>query len=141
MPDIDYSKYPNVNFRAGEHLNTMLSDRDENINAVAKRDLERYYNVLQAHLPTFSMNEALFLCDALNGVRCSPDTLRVNLLASDEFVSAEKWDVDGTSFLERIKSLSYVESLAVIDAVERVWNAPEYSVDLKKRVVLVGLVK
>jgi hypothetical protein len=142
MPDTDFSKYASVNFRLGDRLNTMLSTRGDNLNTVAKRDLERYYDTLQACLPTFAHNEALLLCDALNGIICNPDTLWANIAASDEFCSAEKWDVTPGPFLEKIKMLSYVETLAVIDAVERVWNVREYgNVDLKKRVLLVGLVK
>lgn len=142
MTEVDFSKYPSVNFRLSEQFDRLLTERGENRNAVAKRDLSRYYETLARNLPTFSINESLFLCGALNGVKCSPDTLYGNIAASDEFASPEKWGVETAEpFITRIRNLSYIEALAVIDAVERVWNAPEYRINLKQRVLLVGLAR
>ena len=140
MPEIDFSKYPSINFRLGEHLDGALSERGENKNTIAKRDLERYYAALSAHTQMFTVQEALLLCAVLNGVKCTPGTLYGNIAASDEFAS-DQWDVDKPALLNRIEHLEYMESLATIDAVERAWNAPEYSVNLKQRVLLVGLAK
>lgn len=140
MSDIDFSKYPSINFRLGEHLDGALSERGENKNTVAKRDLYRYYDLLACNLPVFTVQEALLLCAALNGVRCAPGTLYANIAASDEWASG-KWDVDKPALIERLMRLSYIEAQSVIDAVERAWNTPEYSVNLEQRVLLVGLAK
>jgi len=142
VADVDFSKYPDVHFRPGEELNRSLSARGENKNTIAKRDLARYYDLLAVSLPTFTMSEALLLCDALNGVMCRPDTLWGNIAAAcQEQGIAEKWEVDAAALLARLREFSAVESQAVIDAVERAWNTAAYSVDLKGRVLLAGLVK
>lgn len=140
MPDIDFSKYPNVNFRVSGGLANQLTQRGENINSIAKRDLGRYYEVLAAHLPTFSVQEALLLCDALNGVIARPGSLYINIAASEALASG-KWNIDRSAFLARLDGLTYVECQAVIDAVERAWYGPGYNVDLRKRVLLVGLAR
>lgn len=141
MAETDFSKYPNANFRLGEHLDGALSLRGDNKNSVAKRDLERWYDSLEANMQTFAMDEALLLCAALNGVRCSAGTLYGNI-ASSEAIESDQFDVDKVALLERIRNLEYMQSWAVIDAVERAWNTPTYgNIDLKKRVLFVGLVR
>jgi hypothetical protein len=35
---------------------------------------------------------------------------------------ADKWKVDGEALVERLHSMSYMELLAVVDAVERFWQ-------------------
>lgn len=35
----------------------------------------------------------------------------------------KKWPVDGKAFVEKLKKLSYVQSLALADAAERFWQA------------------
>jgi hypothetical protein len=144
MPEIDFSKYPNVNFRLGEHLDNALSERGENKNTIAKRDLERFYDLLARNLPAFTLGEALLLCEALNGVRCSPDTLWGNVGAALEEVGlGERFSVDRLSLLTRIRNLSDIESQSVIDAIERYWIGPYHKSGEESRAALyrVGLVK
>jgi hypothetical protein len=135
----DFSKYPSVMFRAGDLIED-LQARGDNLNDVAKRDLRRYYEAVQASTPVFPMQEALLLCACLNGVKCAPDTLVVNIASAEEF---EHWqDVDGAALLARLRGLSHMEAQSVIDAVERAWNAETYgNINLKRRCLLVGLVK
>ncbi len=150
MTDVDESKYPRIILRSGEYLNKKLSERSiqnddidkKNIsmNQVGKRDLIRWYETLQEVLPAFSHEEARTLCACLNGVRCSASTLYGNIVCADELES-NQWNIDRTDLLERIRVLSTIEAWAIIDAVERAWNAPTYSIDLNKRIMFVGLVK
>jgi hypothetical protein len=136
----DKSRYSKIQVHPGKELAEQLSRRGD-INSVARRDLTRYYDLLTSALPTLSVEEALLLCDALNGVLLrEPGTLWGNI-ATLEDGGFEKWGVDRAAFLSRLARFSLLEELAVIDAVERAWNAPENSVDLRKRVILVGLVK
>jgi hypothetical protein len=137
--------YPRVMFRSGEHLDAKLVERSDDTpaqkSATAKRDLTRWYDSLESNAQTFTMDEALLLCAALNGVRCSAGTL-YGVIAISEAIESDQWDVDKDALLERIRNLEYTQSWAVIDAVERAWNAPTYgNIDLKKRVLLVGLAR
>mgnify|MGYP003622934507 CR=1 FL=1 len=148
MPD---TNQPRTLFRSGKYLDSKLTERaiqgsedpereDTSKDATAKRDLTRWYDSLEANVQTFTMDEALLLCHCLNGVKCSPDTLYANIATADEF-SSEQFEVDKPALLKRLHDLEYMQAWFVIDAIERAWNAPEYRVDLKKRVLLVGLVK
>lgn len=134
-------QYPNVSFRPGDELYSSISQRSgEYPHQTVKRDLKRYYDALEANLPKFSQNEALLLCDALNGVMAVPTTLWQNVAYAcyEEHLGA-KWQVDQDALLDRIHNLSYIESLAVIDAVERAWGNG-VDVNLSQKVLLVGLV-
>jgi hypothetical protein len=94
-----------------------------------------------SNLPAFSMDEALLLCDALKGVLCTGATLYGNVASACTYAPlAEKWHVDQAALLQRINGLSLEQAQAVVDAVARVWDTPEYHVDLRERVVEVGLV-
>ena len=137
----DYTKYPSVNVRTGRELFEQLSARGEDINAVAKRDLTRYYDVLQHNLPTFTMQEALTLCACLNGVWCSPDALYNNVACSME-LEANQFEIDTDKLLEAIDNLNWTQCQAVIDAVECAWNSnSSYRVYLRKGILLAGLAR
>lgn len=144
MSEIDFSKYPSVSFRPGETLDKALSERvGESKNWVAKRDLQRYYDLLESSLPTFTEAESLRLCDVLNGVMCSPSTLYGNIAAALHGKRADA-SFDRAAFLARINSLSMLECQAVIDAVERFWAGPGYyksPEESKAALYRVGLVR
>ena len=92
------------------------------------RDLGRYYSLLRHTLNDmpFRLAEVMLLCDALNGVIITPET--VSLLA-DEVEAAiredrldEKWQIDGKEFVARLRALNRLEATAVVDGVELVWE-------------------
>lgn len=112
---------------------------------VAKRDLERYYEMLKRSLPTFTLGEAVLLVDVMNGHIVMPYS--VSLLwaeVSDALPDgyAEKWGVDGPALVERLRKLTPFECMAVADAVERAWNSASYQVtNMEEKVRKVGLVR
>lgn len=124
--------------RAGE---TFVSSPD----LVAKRDLERYYALLELVLPKFSLNESLLLVDAMNGCMLDIPTIHLlwaNIADALEDGLAEKWHVDGASLVARLRRLSRFECLAVYDAIERAWNDKAYRIkNMEERVKAVGMVR
>lgn len=92
-------------------------------NEVARRDLERYYEILRRALPAFARNEALAILDATNGTLFDPTTAPLLWADVDDSEGlGEKWGVDTSALVARLRGLSYAESLALVDACERFWS-------------------
>jgi hypothetical protein len=127
-----------VQFRAGDQLEVQLVARgareDDGPSAgnVARRDLQRYYHCLAETFETIALTEAeaSLVVDACNGILF--ESWSVSLLSAivDNAIRleglADKWGVDGPALLvERLRGLSYCQSLTLVDAVERYWQAPD----------------
>lgn len=123
-------KYPTVNFRITDGMETDLESRVTSMSgtrhAVAKRDLERYYEMLRCELRgmIFSPDEVKLMLDVGKGTFWQPfsipflwDEIEDSLLDG----TAEKWNVDGPGFVKRLKSLTPTQACAVVDALERWW--------------------
>ncbi len=94
-------------------------------------------------IPEFTEQEALLLCDALNGVRCTPGTLHGNIAGALAHGAATRYSVDGAALLARIDALTEVQAQAVIDAVELFWRGPysKSGAEVYRSLYEVGLVK
>jgi hypothetical protein len=126
---------PSVSFRLNKALQENLSDRVKwgaSLGVQAQSDLARYYALVDRSLKKLSLNrnEALLLCDALNGEffdPClSPDAA---LLLSVESAIEEngldaKWGADRHELLEKLANFNSLEAMAAIDATERFWKRP-----------------
>ncbi len=146
MPD--GNMYPRIQFRSSEILDRELaarSDESLSVHTVAKRDLERYYEMLQRSLPSFTQGEAMLLVDVLNGtLHLSYSMHLIWAEVSDALKEgyAEKWEVDGTALVEKLRELTPFECMAVADAVERAWNSTTYQVsNLEEKVRQIGLIQ
>lgn len=136
-----------VTFRAGE-IAPALSERLANypVGGIARRDLERYYALLVEELATVTLseNEALLICDALNGTLMLPQTMRLLWAEIDDSIrldaTDEKWQVDGPALVEKLRRFTSGQTLAVVDAGERWWNRNEIDEDPRERLRIVGLV-
>lgn len=134
-------------FRAVDELTADLTARTgaNSLGLTAQRDLERYYALLAAELRTVSLTaaEALLIADALNGTLWEPHTIRLLWAGVDDAIRldglAEKWQVDGAALVAKLRALTPGQTVAVIDAVERAWQAD--SDDLRERLVRVDLLK
>lgn len=140
--------FPRVQFRSGDELDRELAaraDKGRSIHAVAKRDLERYYELLGHSIPTFTVNEAMLIVDALNGVLLRAESISILWANVADGIRhdglAEKWEVDGATLVERLRNLTYFEAMAIGDAVERSWSGDYHATDMRERVVAVGLAK
>lgn len=101
-----------------------------NRSGVINRDLERYYEILRYGLQSLrdrlTDSEMAAILDNLNGCWMA-ETVSVRLIYAnvedglDEGL-AEKWQIDGPELVRKLKNLSFAESCALVDAVERWWN-------------------
>jgi hypothetical protein len=142
------NKTETLSFRIDETLagkiEARVSNWLESSHAVARRELERYYEVLQRELASISLteSEANLLCDVCNGTSFEPiafvGALYIQVEDGDELEGVgEKWGVDAKAFAEKLKALSFTQCLALVDAVERFWIEPNEP----NRIQTVGLVR
>lgn len=101
---------------------------------VARRDLRRYYLLLDELTPTFPKKEAQTLVAVHNGhlfegtERTAAQILHANVEDGPEMY-VEGHDVDREAFSEKLQSLSLAEKLAAIDAIELFWANQNLSLE------------
>ena len=137
MPD-----YPLAQFRVPENIRDAMAARldGRSLGQQAARDLERYYEALARELRTIELTEreASLICDALNGSLLDvssaaliwaevSDGVRYNQL-DQKWLAEDRGAGAGAHFaaeqlIEKLRSLTYTQSLALADAVERFWSA------------------
>jgi hypothetical protein len=123
-----------LTFRIGV-LRSRLLGRDERPSAIAKRDLQRYYELLDECLAklVLSEQEAGMLTEAAAGVRELGEPARSQMHrylwaevsdAIRERDLAQRWGVeDPQALVDRLRELGPAEQRALVDALERVWSA------------------
>ena len=118
-----------VSFWMRPELGKEIEERGDNRTLVIHRDLERLYTLYRLALREVKLTlpEAWFLVDMLNGSLVDAYTAGT-LWASAEDACAldgldKKWKIDGKVFVEKLKALSHVQALALVDAAERFWQA------------------
>jgi len=110
---------------------------------VAKRDLQRYYQILNDSMPRLTEGAAAAICDALNGAMLTPATYRYLWAEVDDWPAEElgtKWGIDGPALVTQLRALSPCASMALCDAVERFWAAREGR-DRRDVLIEVGLIE
>lgn len=120
-----------INFSlASDHptLDRLMSRTETSPSLIAKRDIERYYRLLEATpMPTFTKREALAIVKALNGVRIDteilPSAVIYNIMGELEL------DADGVAFIDRVKSFSSADLFKILDAAEIFWNSDKYHIE------------
>lgn len=112
--------------------------------AIARRDLRRYYDLLSRILPTIrlSKGEAALICDALKStVIVEPSSLPQIWDSMDEAIRVNRldrrWYVDGRQLVAKMRTYAPSQLIALIDAVERFWVNPNPLDDSLRRVGLV----
>lgn len=113
---------------------------------VAQRDLGRYYDALALALGQVDLTtgEAMLIIDALNGTLIEVTTaqmLHYEIADSMGDGLAQKWGIDGKGLVEKVRSWSLLQRLAVVDAVERWWGDAYHVNDGDARLLRVGLIK
>lgn len=91
--------------------------------------LDRYAEILRRERVEKMFSDAQWnaLRDLLNGTLSEPAELIRGSLAmswedSIEGGIAEKWDVDPQSMQQKLAALTYVQEVAIVEAVERWWR-------------------
>lgn len=131
-------------------LRATLLQRGEDASTVSLRDLKRYYALLNYHLLelTFTANEASLVCEALKDYRFEDDSeqartiwKRVDAAIQRDHLD-QKWSVNST-FIPKLRALSHLQAIALVDAVERYWFRGQVNPDelLETKLSRVCLVK
>ncbi len=110
----------------------MLIERSSATDAVgdvAQTDLDRYYGLLSDALPSFSVAVALVLVDSLIPPRRDTRTARASRAAGDVCPLVEQaladrhldqvYGINGAALLQRLRTFTRLEGMAIVDAVER----------------------
>lgn len=128
---------PSISFRLGE-LMTELEARGSAVSRVAKRDLGRYYEMVDEYLERFAFTEAeaLLLCDAGESLVTSLQNPGASSLPMYRWLWAQVADAirerdlatkygvtDPENLVERVRALEPAEGRALIDALERYRHA------------------
>ena len=98
--------------------------------ATIAKSLDRYFYAIAAARrdlrERFSAGEQGLLLDVANGALfaspCAINFIEHEVAAALIDGAAERWHVDGPALMKKLKALSYVEKLAIVDAAERWWN-------------------
>lgn len=120
-----------INFRPGELQDQIQARMGHNTaGGTAKRDLARYYKLLDQVLPSLDLarEEASLICDALNGTYLDEHTYHLLWASIEDAVTMDhldkKWGVDGPALVNKIREYSPPQTMALLDATERFWNNP-----------------
>ena len=140
-----------ISLRVGEladDIDSRCGEADgESAAGVIKRDLARYYRVLQEELASldFTEGEASLVCDACNGLFFDDAT------STHRFIWAEvadaiqlqhldkKWTVAGDRLVKKLRDMTSGQAMAVADAIQRFWAEPQR--DTRELLLEVGLLK
>lgn len=118
-----------VSFWMQPELGKEIEERGDNRTLVIHRDLERLYTLYRYALQdiSLSLQEAWFIVDILNGTPMDAETANMLWAEAEDacFLNHldQKWGIDGKALVEKLKKLSRTQSLALIDAAERFWQA------------------
>jgi hypothetical protein len=89
---------------------------------------DRYKAILElTPLPKFSDGEWNFLRDVLNGFYPEPASVAIEGIwveAEDALAGgyAQKWEIDGQAFVEKLRGLTFAQKVAVVEQVELWWK-------------------
>jgi hypothetical protein len=124
-----------------QQLATRTGGGQSSAGTVSVRDLERYYAALRMALATVRLeqNEALLLADAANGTIWTEHDIRLLFTLAEDAPGhlATKWNVDTQALASKLKALTQMQCLAVVDALERFWLLSKG--ELEERLEFVGL--
>ena len=115
-------------FRPGSLL-AKLELRGESPGVTAKRDLDRYYALLESELKTVKLSELEWnlLRDACNGTLFEAHTMHFLYAEIEDAIKVDgldtKWKVDGGELIGKLKDYSPGQIWAIIDALGRWWEA------------------
>jgi len=104
-----------------------IDTRGDNRSAIVTRDLERLYSLYRRSMKevTLTVAEGSLLVDALNGSLMDAASAALLWAEIEDAIKldnlAEKWNVDGQALVEKLKGLTAIQSLAIVDAAERFW--------------------
>jgi hypothetical protein len=143
--------YPKVQFMVvDDHMLRALESRADgarySVSQVARRDLDRYYTLLERSVQRFPRAEALLLADAMNGLLLTPESAHLLWAEVADGIQGDgldrTWDVDGPTLIARLRGLHPFAALATWDALERAWQlVARGEQDMEAALAAVGLLE
>lgn len=138
-----------IQFRAGFELEAFLKERVEpgrSINQVVARDIERYYQALDLARAQVDLTqgEASLIVDALNGTFIDMNAMQFLAMEIEDSLAdglAEKWGVDGLALVQKLKTYSLLQKMAIVDSIERFWKGEYHTSDMTEKLTRAGLLK
>jgi len=127
-----------VTFWLRPELEKEIGARGDNRSFVIHRDMERLYALYGRSLREvgLSLPEAWFLADMLNGSLMDATSASLLWASAEDACALDgldgKWELDGKAFVEKLKGLSSIQAMALIDAAERFWQATAKSTETEK---------
>lgn len=103
---------------------------------VVSRDLDRLYSLYRRAIGSLDLTvqEASLILDVLNGSLYDVVTAPMLWAAVEDRIKYdsldEKWGVDGPALVEKLKALTDVQALALVDIGERFWYGDQKYKDL-----------
>ncbi len=110
-------------------LEKELISRGSNRSQIIHRDLQRLYTLYRLALREVKLTlpECWFLVDMLDGSLMDANTAGLLWAEAEDAIALDgldaKWQVDGKALVKKLKALSHVQALALVDAAERFWQA------------------
>lgn len=116
----------------GEALNKALESRvseriGQNRSAVINMIADRYNEIIRRSMPNLTVDEWFLLFDATNGSITwdRADALPGQFIGVADAIEMDgldkKREVDGRALVEKLKTMSFCQTVAWIDACERFW--------------------
>lgn len=134
------TSYQSINVTKGSKLHRQIENRasdkyGETFNAIANRDIERFYDLLEMQrrdlIKNFSENELKLILDASNGtlfdpVEVSVQNIHIGIEDAIEFDGLDvKWNVEGEQLIKKLSDIDYLTAMALIDFIEYFWHHHE----------------
>ena len=131
-----------ITIYVGPAVASLIQDRrdtaESSVSGIIASVAERYQEAIRRHLPKLTVNEWAAILEALNGVWVA-DTISMAVGSLEYGVSdfltleggKDKWGIDSDKLIEKIRNMSGMERLALIDTAERFWGRDDMSGDLR----------
>lgn len=107
-------------------LGARIEQEDGSFSGAVNGIAGRYADIVERSMPEYTEREWCAICDANNGSwfldSFSPPLIWANVADTPEI--GEKWEIDADSLVSRLRALTYCQSAAVVDVIERFWASP-----------------
>jgi hypothetical protein len=108
------------------------------VSTIIERDMNRLYDMYERALRQIplTIEEACLICDHLKGTVNDPSSASILWASIEDGISLngldKKWGIDGQELVSKLRKLSEIQSMALIDAVERFWFGGYKKEDMAK---------
>ena len=108
-----------------------LQQNEQNVSGTISRDLDRYYAALERARRSLreklSQSEISAVIDNLNDCwMAEPYSIQLVYANIADGIQeeglAQAWGIDGPALVEKLRTMSFIELCALVDASERWWN-------------------